>query len=105
MLFQLTEEQQMIRQAARDFAVNECLPGVIERDEQQKFPKEQIEKLADLGFMGMMTDPKYNGGGMDSISYVLAMEEISKIDVHSIKRRVDRRTNGSKLQLLLNKPH
>jgi alkylation response protein AidB-like acyl-CoA dehydrogenase len=76
----LTEEQQMIKQAARDFAVNECLPGVIERDELQKFPKEQIEKLADLGFMGMMVKPEYGGSGMDTISYVLAMEEISKID-------------------------
>ena len=70
----------MIRQAARDFAQNECLPGVIERDEHQKFPKEQIMQLADLGFMGMMVDPKYGGAGMDTISYVLAMEEISKID-------------------------
>ena len=80
MLFQLTEEQQMIRQAARDFAVNECLPGVIERDEHQKFPKEQIEKLADLGFMGMMVKQEYGGSGMDTVSYVLAMEEISKVD-------------------------
>ena len=80
MEFQLSEEQMMIRQAARDFAVNECLPGVIERDEQQKFPKEQIMKLADLGFMGMMVDAKYGGAGMDTVSYVLAMEEISKID-------------------------
>ena len=70
----------MIQQAARDFAVNECLPGVIERDEHQKFPKEQILKLAELGFMGMMVDPKYGGAGMDTISYVLAMEEISKLD-------------------------
>ncbi len=80
MEFQLSEEQKMIQKAAKDFAVNECLPGVIERDEQQKFPKEQIEKLAELGFMGMMVDPKYGGAGMDSVSYVLAMEEISKID-------------------------
>ena len=80
MQFQLTEEQLMIQKAARDFAVNECLPGVIERDEHQKFPKEQIEKLADLGFMGMMVKPEYGGSGMDTISYVLAMEEISKID-------------------------
>lgn len=78
--FQLSEEHLMIQQAARDFAQNECLPGVIERDEKQQFPKEQISKLADLGFMGMMVDPKYGGAGMDSISYVLAMEEISKID-------------------------
>lgn len=70
----------MIRKAARDFAVNQCLPGVIERDEQQKFPKEQIMQLADLGFMGMMVDPKYGGAGLDTISYVLAMEEISKVD-------------------------
>lgn len=80
MQFQLTEEQLMIQKAARDFAVNECLPGVIERDEHQKFPKEQIEKLADLGFMGMMVKPEYGGSGMDTISYVLAMEEISKVD-------------------------
>src|SRR5918998_5522382 len=78
--FELTEEHLMIQKAARDFAVQECLPGVIERDEQQKFPKEQILKLAELGFMGMMVDPKYGGSGMDTISYVLAMEEISKID-------------------------
>ena len=80
MLFEFTEEQLMIKQAAKDFAVNECLPGVIERDEHQKFPKEQIEKLADLGFMGMMVKPEYGGSGLDTISYVLAMEEISKID-------------------------
>lgn len=70
----------MIQKAARDFAQNECLPGVIERDEHQKFPREQIMKLAELGFMGMMVDPKYGGSGMDTVSYVLAMEEISKID-------------------------
>lgn len=70
----------MIQKAARDFAQNECLPGVIERDEHQKFPKEQIAALADLGFMGMMVDPKYGGAGMDTVSYVLAMEEISKVD-------------------------
>ena len=80
MLFEFTEEQLMIKQAAKDFAVNECLPGVIERDEHQKFPKEQIEKLADLGFMGMMVKPEYGGSGLDTISYVLAMEEISKVD-------------------------
>src|SRR5215831_446076 len=80
MIFQLSEEHLMIIKAARDFAQNECLPGVIERDEHQKFPKEQIMKLAELGFMGMMVDPKYGGSGMDTISYVLAMEEISKID-------------------------
>src|SRR5215813_3732177 len=80
MQFQLTEEHLMIQKAARDFAQNECLPGVIERDEQQKFPREQILKLAELGFMGMMVNPDYGGAGMDTISYVLAMEEISKID-------------------------
>ena len=80
MHFKLTEEQLMIRKAAKDFAVNECLPGVIERDENQKFPYEQVKKLADLGFMGMMVDQQYGGAGLDTISYVLAMEEISKID-------------------------
>jgi len=80
MQFQLSEEHKMIQRAARDFAVNECLPGVIERDEHQKFPKEQVMKLADLGFMGMMVNTEYGGSGMDTISYVLAMEEISKID-------------------------
>ncbi|MFI5128727.1 MAG: acyl-CoA dehydrogenase family protein [Chitinophagales bacterium] len=80
MIFQLTEEQLMIQKAARDFAHNECLPGVIERDEKQKFPIEQVLQLADLGFLGMMVEPKYGGAGMDTISYVLAMEEISKVD-------------------------
>jgi len=78
--FTLTEEQIMIRDAARDFATNELLPGVIERDEKQEFPHEQVKKMGELGFLGMMTDPKYGGGGMDTVSYVLAMEEISKID-------------------------
>ncbi len=80
MNFEFTEEQLMIKKAAKDFAETECLPGVIERDELQKFPKEQIEKLAALGFMGMMVKPEYGGSGMDTISYVLAIEEISKID-------------------------
>ncbi len=80
MQFELTEEHEMIRQAARDFAQTELLPGVIERDDQQKFPAEQIKKMGELGFMGMMVDPKYGGGGMDTVSYVLAMEEISKVD-------------------------
>lgn len=80
MLFQFSEEQLMIQQAARDFARSECQPGVIERDEHQKFPKEQVMKLADLGFLGMMVKPEYSGAGMDTVSYVLAMEEISKID-------------------------
>lgn len=78
--FQLSEEQLMIRQAARDFAQTELLPGVIERDEHQKFPAEQIKKMGELGFLGMMVDPKYGGSGLDTISYVLAMEEISKVD-------------------------
>ena len=78
--FKFTEEHEMIISAARDFAKNELLPGVIERDEKQTFPKEQIKKLGELGLMGMMVDPKYGGSGMDTISYVLAMEEISKID-------------------------
>ncbi len=78
--FQSGEEHLMIHKAARDFAKNECLPGVIERDEKQQFPREQVLKLAELGFMGMMVDPKYGGAGMDTVSYVLAMEEISKID-------------------------
>ena len=80
MKFDLTEEHLMIRDAARDFAQNELLPGVIERDENQKFPSEQVKKMAELGFMGMMVSPDYGGGGMDTISYVLAMEEISKVD-------------------------
>ena len=78
--FKLTEEQQMIKQAARDFAQTDCLPGVIERDDQQKFPHDQIKKMGELGFMGMMVSPEYGGSGMDTLSYVLAMEEISKID-------------------------
>src|SRR5881227_1189697 len=78
--FQLSEEQLMIQQAARDFAHTECLPGVIERDEKMQFPREQIIKLAQLGFMGMMVDPEYGGTGLDTVSYVLAIQEISKID-------------------------
>ncbi|MFD1294507.1 acyl-CoA dehydrogenase [Lutibacter holmesii] len=78
--FNLTEEQIMIRDAARDFAQNELLPGVIERDEKQTFPYEQVKKMGELGFLGMMVDPKYGGNGLDTVSYVLAMEEISKID-------------------------
>jgi alkylation response protein AidB-like acyl-CoA dehydrogenase len=80
MFFELTEEQQMIKQAARDFAQNECKPGVIERDDKQDYPTEQVKRMAELGFLGMMVDPKYGGGGMDALSYVLAMEEISKVD-------------------------
>src|SRR3982750_2853953 len=80
MHFDLSEEHIMIQKAAREFAQNELKPGVIERDEHQKFPTEQVKKMGELGFLGMMVDPKYGGGGMDAISYVLAMEEISKID-------------------------
>ena len=80
MTFNLTEEQLAVRDAARDFAQKELLPGVIERDNLQKFPHEQIKMMGELGFMGMMVDPKYGGGGMDTVSYVLAMEEISKVD-------------------------
>ena len=78
--FELSEEHKMIQQAARDFANTELLPGVIDRDEKQEFPKEQIKKLGELGFMGMMVDPLFGGSGLDTISYVLAMEEISKVD-------------------------
>ncbi|MGB0850910.1 MAG: acyl-CoA dehydrogenase [Bacteroidia bacterium] len=80
MNFELSEEHLMIQQAARDFAETELLPGVIERDNEQRFPTEQIKKLGELGFLGMMVDPKWGGSGMDTVSYVLAMEEISKID-------------------------
>ena len=80
MQFVFSEEHLMIQKAARDFARTECLSGVIERDEKMIFPKQQIKQLAELGFMGMMVDPAYGGAGMDTISYVLAMEEISKID-------------------------
>lgn len=80
MNFELSEEQLAVRQAAREFAQSELLQGVIERDEHQTFPTEQVKKLGELGFLGMMVDPKYGGSGMDTISYVLAMEEISKID-------------------------
>ena len=80
MLFNLTEEHLMIQKAARDFANDVLKAGVIERDEHQKFPAAEIKQMGELGFLGMMVDPKYGGGGMDCISYVLAMEEISKID-------------------------
>ena len=83
MNFDLTEEHLMIRDAARDFAQNELLSGVIERDEKQEFPTDQVKKMAELGFMGMMVSPEYGGGGMDTVSYVLAMEEISKVDASS----------------------
>jgi len=80
MQFKLTEEQLAVQEAARDFAQQECLPGVIERDSNMIYPTEQMKKLGELGFMGMMVSPEYGGGGMDTISYVLAMEELSKID-------------------------
>jgi len=83
MNLELSEEHLMIRNAARDFAQNELKPGVIERDEHQKFPAEQVKKMAEMGFLGMMVDPKYGGGGMDTISYVLVMEELSKVDASS----------------------
>ncbi|MDC0870733.1 acyl-CoA dehydrogenase [Flavobacteriaceae bacterium] len=78
--FNLTEEHLMIRDAARDFALTELLPGVIERDNKQEFPNELVKKMGDLGFLGIMVDPKYGGSGMDTFSYVLIMEELSKID-------------------------
>jgi len=80
MNFELTEEQLAVKEAARDFAQNILKPGVIDRDNNQRFPAEEIKQLAELGFMGMMVDPKYGGSGMDTMSYVLAMEEISKVD-------------------------
>ena len=80
MFFELTEEQKAVRDAARDFAQNVLKPGVIERDETQTFPREEVKQLGELGFMGMMVAPEYGGGGMDAVSYVLAMEEISKVD-------------------------
>ena len=79
MELKLTEEQVMIQQAAKDFAQS-CLPGVIERDEKQIFAKDHVMQLAELGFMGMMVDPEYGGAGLDTVSYVLAIEEISKVD-------------------------
>jgi len=78
--FKLSEEQAMIQQAARDFARNELLPGVIERDEKQEFPAEQVKKMGEMGFLGMAVDPKYGGAGLDNLSYTLAMEEIAKVD-------------------------
>ncbi len=83
MNFDFTEEQKAVRDAARDFARLELLPGVIERDEKQQFPTEQIKKMGELGFLGMMVDPKYGGSGMDTVSYVVALEEIAKIDASS----------------------
>ncbi|MEX0275535.1 MAG: acyl-CoA dehydrogenase [Flavobacteriaceae bacterium] len=78
--FSLTEEQLMVQQAARDFAQNELLPGVVDRDDHQKFPTDQVQKMGELGFLGMMVDPAYGGSGLDTLSYVLVMEELSKVD-------------------------
>ena len=80
MNFNFTEEQLAVRAAAREFAQTELLPGVIDRDNSQTFPKDEVKKMAEIGFLGMMVNPKYNGGGMDTVSYILAMEEISKVD-------------------------
>ena len=80
MNFILTEEQRAVKEAARDFAQMELLPGVIERDRDMIYPKEQVKKMGEMGFLGMMVSPEYGGGGMDTVSYVLAMEELSKID-------------------------
>ncbi|MBN7810052.1 acyl-CoA dehydrogenase [Algoriphagus sp. H41] len=80
MHFELSEEQLAVQEAAREFAQSELLPGVIERDSQAIFPREQVKKMGELGFLGMMVDPKYNGGGMDTVSYTIAMEELSKVD-------------------------
>lgn len=80
MQFELTEEQISVKEAARDFTVQELLPGVIERDRDMVHPTEQVRKMGEMGFMGMMVSPAYGGGGMDTLSYVLAMEEISKVD-------------------------
>jgi len=80
MNFDLTQEHKLIQKTARDFAQNELLPGVLERDENKIWPKDAISKMGELGFMGMMVSPDYNGGGMDTISYVIAMEEIAKVD-------------------------
>ena len=80
MKFDLSEEHLAVRDAARDFAQNVLKPGVIERDEAQRFPVEEMKQLGELGFLGMMVDSKYGGSGMDTLSYVLAIEEISKVD-------------------------
>lgn len=80
MNFQLSEEHLAVQAAAREFAQKELKPGVIERDSKMEYPYEQIKRMGELGFLGMMVSPEYGGGGMDSLSYVLAMEEISKVD-------------------------
>ena len=83
MNFQLTEEQILIQKTAREFSDNELAPGVVERDEKKIWPREGIAKMAELGFMGMMVDPKWDGGGMDTVSYTIAMEEISRVEASS----------------------
>src|SRR5690554_7366335 len=98
MNFELSEEQIAVRDAARDFAQNVLKEGVIERDNEQRFPKEEIKQLGELGFLGMMVDPKYGGGGMDTISYALAMEEISKVDA-SVSDRKSTRLNSSHVRI------
>ncbi|MCB0623507.1 MAG: acyl-CoA dehydrogenase family protein, partial [Saprospiraceae bacterium] len=80
MVFQLTEEQLAVKEAAREFAQNELKPGVIDRDRHMTYPTEQVRMMGELGFLGMMVSPEYGGSGMDTLSYVLAMEEISKVD-------------------------
>jgi alkylation response protein AidB-like acyl-CoA dehydrogenase len=80
MEFILSEEQLSVQEAARDFTQRELFPGVIERDREMKFPKSQVKMMGEMGFLGMMVSPTYGGGGMDTISYVLAMEEMSKVD-------------------------
>ncbi|HRO73838.1 MAG TPA: acyl-CoA dehydrogenase family protein, partial [Saprospiraceae bacterium] len=80
MIFELNEEQIAVQQAAREFTQQELLPGVIERDKNMIHPTEQVKRMGEMGFLGMMVSPEYHGGGMDTISYVLAMEEISKVD-------------------------
>ncbi|MBO0937180.1 acyl-CoA dehydrogenase [Fibrella sp. HMF5335] len=80
MNFNLSEEHLAVQEAARDFAQNELLPGIVERDNAQQFPAEQVKRMGELGFMGMMVSPEYGGGGMDTVSYAIAIEEISKID-------------------------
>lgn len=78
--FNLSEEHLAVKEAARDFAQNELLPGILERDNEQKFDPKLLKRMGELGFMGMMVSPEYGGGGMDTVSYVLAMEELSKVD-------------------------
>src|SRR5690554_5200173 len=99
--FKLTEEQLMIQQAARDFAQTELLPGVIERDEHSVFPADAVKKMGELGFLGMMVDPKYGGAGLDSVSYVLAMEEIAKVDASAavVIDRKSTRLNSSHVRI------